>query len=118
MTPTMPVTCGDDLERRWQAIRERFLAHADWLVRRGTLVAKHVRGRRVWVVRFATPREQGFVHRSIYIGAEPDLVRRDRACSAQPLAARTCYGSTGRVPAAPRSVAGRVDQGRGLPTHR
>jgi hypothetical protein len=46
-------------------------------------VTKWARGRRVWVVRFRASDEEGRRLRSIYVGDQPDLVRRAGALLAE-----------------------------------
>ena len=50
------------------------------LARRGTLVAKGARGRRVWAVRFVVMEGGRRVHRSVYVGGDvPELIERTRS---------------------------------------
>ena len=67
-----------DIEARWAAIQARLEANAEVLAKRGTLVAKEARGRRVWVVRFLIQEGARRVHRSIYVGGDdvPELIAR------------------------------------------
>ena len=46
------------------------------LADRGTLVAKTARVRRAWAVRFVADECGRRVHRSVYVGGEPELVER------------------------------------------
>jgi hypothetical protein len=65
-----------DLETRWAAIQEKMAANARWLVRRGSLTTKRAYGKRFWVLRFDRPEQGRACHRTIYIGREPELLRR------------------------------------------
>ena len=70
---------GDQVAR-WKRLRERLGQHRSQLCRRGSLASRRLRnGRRVWDVRFVD-RSTGSrpVHRAIYVGSEPELVRRTR----------------------------------------
>lgn len=70
-----------DPEARWATLRLKLEANADVLARRGTLVAKVSRGRRVWVVRFVVEEGGRRVHRSVYVGGDdvPELIERARS---------------------------------------
>jgi hypothetical protein len=102
------------LERRWQAIRAKLLAHADQLARQGTLVARTMAsGRRAWEVRVMDRQGGTKIHRNIYITADdqPELRRRTRdwldRCRAQGRLAEevSCHA---RLAVAVEGIAGRL----------
>jgi hypothetical protein len=69
----------DRLALRWQRIQDKMKANEHILARHGTLATKVSRGRTAWCVRFCVAQEGGkVVRRSIYIGADPELVGRVR----------------------------------------
>jgi hypothetical protein len=70
---------GSRIESRWLVIQGKLACHAAALTQQGGLVAKKTAAqRKVWVVRFLDQEEDRAVHRSIYIGDHPELVRRTR----------------------------------------
>jgi hypothetical protein len=102
------------LERRWQAIRAKLMAHADQLAYQGTLVARTMAsGRRAWEVRVMDRQGGRRIHRNIYITADdrPELWRRTRdwlnRCRAQGRWADevACYA---RLAVAVEGLAGRL----------
>jgi hypothetical protein len=68
----------DDRDGCWQRISQRLEQHADLLRTRGTLTPKRLRRSTVYYVRFCEYRAGRRVQRSIYIGADPELVERAR----------------------------------------
>ena len=105
------------LERRWQAIRAKLLAHADQLAHQGTLVARTMAsGRRAWEVRVMDRQGGRRIHRNIYITADdrPELRRRTRdwldCCRAQGRWAEevACHA---RLAVAVEGIAGRLRPG-------
>ena len=70
---------GDQVAR-WKRLRERLGQHRSQLCRRGSLASRRLRnGRRVWDVRFVDRSTGGRpVHRAIYVGSDPVMVRRTR----------------------------------------
>jgi hypothetical protein len=70
---------GSWVESRWLVIQSKLARHAAPLTQQGVLVAKQTAAqRKVWVVRFLDQQGGRAVHRSIYIGDHPELVRRAR----------------------------------------
>lgn len=65
---------------RWVRLRHRLGQYRSQLCRRGSLASRQLRnGRRVWDVRFMDRSTGGRpVHRAIYVGSDPELVRRTR----------------------------------------
>src|SRR4051794_32078968 len=81
MTEPRTPTGVADLEARWAAVELKLEAHADVLAGQGTLVAKHARGRRVWVVRYVVRVDGRRAHRSVYVGGDDvtELIERVRS---------------------------------------
>ena len=59
------------------------------LADRGTLVAKTARGHRAWAVRFVLNEGGQLIHKSVYLGGEPELVERGGSPACE-------YRATGR----------------------
>jgi hypothetical protein len=75
---TLP-TPASDRKRRWIALQEKLDLVAETLIGQGTLVRKATpSGRQTWVIRFVDTSGGKRVHRSVYVGADPRLVRRAR----------------------------------------
>jgi hypothetical protein len=65
-------------EARWQRIERRIIQNARHLRKQGCLARQGTRGSR-WCLRFLERLPTGgIVHRSIYLGSNPELVRRAR----------------------------------------
>ena len=81
MTEPRTLTDFADLEARWATIKLKLEANAEVLARRGTLVAKDARGRRVWAVRYVDEEGGKRAHRSIYVAGDelPELIERTRS---------------------------------------
>jgi hypothetical protein len=71
-------TKGNALEQRWQRLLAKLQAIALLLATQGTLVPKTGRARLNWCVRYLDrPHLRGKpVRRMIYVGSDPELVRR------------------------------------------
>jgi hypothetical protein len=68
---------GRSLEARWAAIETKLAAHAGALAAQGSVVVKVARRRRVAAVRFFVIEEGGKrTQRSVYVGADPELIAR------------------------------------------
>jgi hypothetical protein len=68
---------GSTLEQRWQQLLARLQAIAPLLATQGTLVPKTGRPRLNWCVRYLDgPHGGKRVRRMIYVGSDPELVRR------------------------------------------
>jgi hypothetical protein len=72
------VPASDHRQRqRWHAIERKLAANAETLADQGSLVAmKSASGRRVAVVRFVEVVNGAKIHRSLYIGDQPELLAR------------------------------------------
>jgi len=81
MTESRTPTDVAVLETRWATIEPKLEANAEVLARRGTMVAKVSRGRRVWAVRYVVMEGGRRVHKSVYIGGDdvPELIERTGA---------------------------------------
>ena len=79
MPETTSQTLASDRERRWIALQEKLDGVAETLIGQGTLVRKATpSGRTTWVIRYVETSGGKRVHRSVYVGADPGLVRRVR----------------------------------------
>src|SRR5262245_54524531 len=69
-----------DLERRWQSLLARLERLRPQLRTQGHLVLKQRGRRKVWCLRYWEAGPEGrAVRRSLYVGSDPELVRRTRA---------------------------------------
>ncbi|HEY2157620.1 MAG TPA: hypothetical protein VGH33_18470 [Isosphaeraceae bacterium] len=69
------------LERRWETIRGKLVAHADLLAHQGTLASTiSASGRRVWAIRVVDRAGGRRVQRNLYVGGvdQPELLARTR----------------------------------------
>ena len=79
MSETMVPTPTSDRELRWAALEQKLDGVAETLIGQGTLVRKTTpSGRTTWVIRYVDTSGGKRVHRSIYVGADPQLLRRAR----------------------------------------
>jgi hypothetical protein len=70
---------ASDRERRWAVLQSKLDRVAEALIGQGTLVRKAMpSGRETWAIRYVDASGGKPIHRSIYIGAHPRLVRRAR----------------------------------------
>jgi hypothetical protein len=75
---TLP-TPASDRERRWAALQEKLGRVAEALIGQGTLVRKTMpSGRETWAIRYVDALGGKPVHRSVYVGTDPQLVSRAR----------------------------------------
>jgi hypothetical protein len=79
MPETTLQTPASDRERRWAALQEKLDRVAETLIGQGALVRKTMpSGRKTWAIRFVDTSGGKPVHRSVYVGVDPRLVRRAR----------------------------------------
>ena len=66
-------------KHRWPEIERKMQAVAEILGKQGGLTVRLSGGRRIWSVRFRKNRRNSRrIHAAIYVGSDPDLVRRAR----------------------------------------
>jgi hypothetical protein len=65
-------------EERWQRLAALMEEHALSLKKQGSLTVRQVGARRVLLLRFKTGEGDQRVQRAIYVGDQPELVRRVR----------------------------------------
>ena len=77
------------LEARWQKIRQVMETHRELLAEQGSLARGTARGKTIWMLRFVErSADGGAVQRGIYLGGDPEILRRTRALLRECRAAR------------------------------